>query len=122
MRARWFDWAHVEPAASAATSKAKGRVERNILHTVAQRDFDAPGSASKVQHGAHHWLGSEHDHEGLVLAGDRCEKVMARLIVRVPVKDVQCDEIWSFIQKKETALEPERQADSNVLRRLGMKR
>ena len=43
--------------------------------------------------------------KALVLAGDRCEKVMARLIVNVPVKDVQCDEIWSFIQKKEKAVE-----------------
>ncbi len=26
---------------------------------------------------------------------------MGRMIVNVPVKDVQCDEIWGFIQKKE---------------------
>src|SRR6266567_1932717 len=31
--------------------------------------------------------------KGLALAGDRCEKVMAHLIVNVPVKDVQADEI-----------------------------
>jgi len=31
---------------------------------------------------------------------------MARLIINVPVKDVQCDEIWSFIQKKERAMRP----------------
>src|SRR5687768_14721536 len=36
----------------------------------------------------------------LVLAGQRCENVIARLIVNVSVKDVQCDEIWSFIAKK----------------------
>jgi IS1 family transposase/transposase-like protein len=42
----------------------------------------------------------------LALAGERCEKVMARLIVNVPVKDVQADEIWSFIQKKEKQREP----------------
>jgi transposase-like protein/IS1 family transposase len=40
----------------------------------------------------------------LVLAGEKCEKIMGRLIVNVPVKDVQCDEIWSFIQKKERAV------------------
>jgi len=34
MRARSVDWAHVEPAASAATIKTKGRVEKNILHNV----------------------------------------------------------------------------------------
>lgn len=39
--------------------------------------------------------------KALVLAGERCEKVMGRLIVNVPVKDVECDEIWAFVQKKE---------------------
>jgi transposase-like protein/IS1 family transposase len=39
--------------------------------------------------------------KALILAGERCDKVMARLIVNVPVKDVQCDEIWGFVQKKE---------------------
>jgi transposase-like protein/IS1 family transposase len=43
----------------------------------------------------------------LVKAGEKCEKLMARLIVNVPVKDVQCDEIWSFIQKKEKQCEPD---------------
>lgn len=33
----------------------------------------------------------------LVLAGERCEKLMGRLIVNVPVKDVQCDEIWGYV-------------------------
>jgi len=37
----------------------------------------------------------------LVLAAEKCEKVMGRLIVNVPVKDVECDEIWGFVQKKE---------------------
>ena len=37
----------------------------------------------------------------LVLAGEKCEKVMGRLIVNVPVKDVQCDEIWGYVFKKE---------------------
>ena len=37
----------------------------------------------------------------LVLAGEKAEKLMGRLIVDVPVKDVQADEIWSFIAKKE---------------------
>jgi len=43
----------------------------------------------------------------LVRAGERCEKIMGRLIVNVAVKDVQCDEIWSFIGKKEKRVEPE---------------
>lgn len=41
----------------------------------------------------------------LVAAGEKCEKLLGRLIVNVPVKDVECDEIWSFIGKKQKALE-----------------
>jgi transposase-like protein/IS1 family transposase len=41
----------------------------------------------------------------LVLAGEKCEKVLGRVVVNVPVTDVQCDEIWSFIGKKQKALE-----------------
>jgi len=42
----------------------------------------------------------------LVLAGEKCEKLMGRLIVNVPVKDVECDEIWGFLdpQKPTTKL------------------
>jgi len=39
--------------------------------------------------------------KALILAGERCEKVMGRLIVNVPVKDVQADEIWGYVAKKE---------------------
>ena len=42
----------------------------------------------------------------LVLAGERCEKLMGRLIVNVPVKDVQVDEMWGFIQKKQKQVRP----------------
>jgi hypothetical protein len=34
-------------------------------------------------------------------AAIRCERVIGRLIRNVPVRDVQCDEIWGFIRKKE---------------------
>ena len=37
----------------------------------------------------------------LVAAGEKCEKLLGRLIVNVPVRDIQADEIWGFIQKKE---------------------
>lgn len=37
----------------------------------------------------------------LVKAGEKCEKVMGRVIVGVPVRDVECDEIWAFVGKKE---------------------
>ncbi len=39
----------------------------------------------------------------LVLAGAKCEQVSSDKIRNVPVKDVQADEIWSFIGKKERA-------------------
>ena len=37
----------------------------------------------------------------LVLAGERCEALLAMRVRGVPVSDVQCDEIWSFVGKKE---------------------
>jgi transposase-like protein/IS1 family transposase len=37
----------------------------------------------------------------LVLAGDRCEKLMEKKISKVPVSDVQADEIWGFVACKE---------------------
>jgi len=36
-----------------------------------------------------------------VTAGEKCEKLLGRLIVNIPVQDVETDEIWNFIQKKE---------------------
>ncbi|HMD97705.1 MAG TPA: hypothetical protein VKM93_10305 [Terriglobia bacterium] len=39
----------------------------------------------------------------LVLAGEKCEKISGEMIRNVSVKDVQADEIWSFIGKKEKA-------------------
>jgi IS1 family transposase/transposase-like protein len=43
----------------------------------------------------------------LVIAGEKCEKLMGRLIVNVPVKDVECDEIWGFVGKKQKMVRPE---------------
>jgi transposase-like protein/IS1 family transposase len=43
----------------------------------------------------------------LVVAGEKCEKLMGKLIVNVPAKDVECDEIWAFVQKKEGHKSPE---------------
>src|SRR2546427_2672766 len=37
----------------------------------------------------------------LVLAGEKCERIMAQKICNVKVRDVECDEVWSFIGKKE---------------------
>ena len=37
----------------------------------------------------------------LVFAGEKCEKFMGRYIRNVPVQDVEVDEVWAFIGKKE---------------------
>jgi len=37
----------------------------------------------------------------LVKAGDRCHTLLAQRIVSVPVQDVEVDEIWGFVGKKE---------------------
>lgn len=37
----------------------------------------------------------------LVLAGEKCERVMGRHVRNVQVRDVEVDELWSFIGKKE---------------------
>lgn len=45
--------------------------------------------------------------KALELAGERYEKILGKLIVNVPVKDVECDEIWGYVGKKEKHLRPE---------------
>ena len=42
----------------------------------------------------------------LVLAGQRCEKLLGGKIRNVPVKDVELDEIWGYCGKKQRALRP----------------
>jgi IS1 family transposase/transposase-like protein len=37
----------------------------------------------------------------LLLAGERCENLLSTAIRNVPVQDVQADEIWGFVGKKE---------------------
>jgi len=37
----------------------------------------------------------------IIKAGDRCKTLMISKIVSLPVNDVQADEIWGFVQKKE---------------------
>jgi len=43
----------------------------------------------------------------LVLAGTHCERLLGSKIMNVPVKDVQADEIWSFVGKKQKQIKPE---------------
>ncbi len=50
----------------------------------------------------------------LVEAGQRCEKVMDRLIRDVPAQDVQCDEIWGYIGKKEGHKRPDEYQDDSI--------
>lgn len=52
--------------------------------------------------------------KALILAGERCEKLMGRLIVNVPVKDVECDELWAFVQKKEAHKTPFEESDNSI--------
>lgn len=43
----------------------------------------------------------------LVLAGEKAERVMATRIANVEARDVECDEVWSFIGKKQKRVRPE---------------
>jgi transposase-like protein/IS1 family transposase len=50
----------------------------------------------------------------LVRAGEKCEKVMGKLIVNIPVQDVECDEIWAYVQVKEGHKRPDQRHDDSV--------
>jgi transposase-like protein/IS1 family transposase len=43
----------------------------------------------------------------LVLAGEKCERIMAEKVRNVEVRDVECDELWAFIGKKQKRVRPE---------------
>jgi transposase-like protein/IS1 family transposase len=42
----------------------------------------------------------------LVKAGEKCETIMAKRIRDVEVRDVECDELWAFIGKKQKRVKP----------------
>ena len=48
--------------------------------------------------------------KALVLAGEKCERLLSEKISNMRVKDVEVDEIWGFVQKKENHKRPEEQA------------
>jgi IS1 family transposase len=50
----------------------------------------------------------------LVLVGEKCEKLMGRVIVNIPVEDVQCDEIWGYVYKKEAHKLPAEANDEGI--------
>lgn len=43
----------------------------------------------------------------LVKAGEKCERIMAQKLRNVEVRDVECDELWSFIGKKQKRVRPD---------------
>jgi transposase-like protein/IS1 family transposase len=43
----------------------------------------------------------------LVMVGEKCERVMAEKVRNVQVRDVECDEVWSFIGKKQKRVRAE---------------
>lgn len=47
----------------------------------------------------------------LVLAGEKCEQFMGRKIRNVPVRDVQADELWSWIGCEEKVRKPHHDAN-----------
>jgi IS1 family transposase len=50
----------------------------------------------------------------LVMVGEKCNRIMGKLIVNVPVSDVQCDEIWGFVKKKESHKNPWEAHDNSI--------
>ncbi|HTW65987.1 MAG TPA: IS1 family transposase [Bryobacteraceae bacterium] len=50
----------------------------------------------------------------LVEAGKRCEVLMDRLIRNVPATDVQADEIWGYVAKKEGHKRPDEYEDETI--------
>jgi IS1 family transposase len=50
----------------------------------------------------------------LATAGDRCEKLMAKWIQNVPATEVQADEAWGFIGKKERNKGPEEAHNDSI--------
>jgi IS1 family transposase len=47
-------------------------------------------------------------------AGKNCERIMGKLLVNVPVKDVQCDEIWGYVRNKEAHKFPFEAHDNSI--------
>jgi IS1 family transposase len=43
----------------------------------------------------------------LVLVGEKCERIMGKHVRNVRVRDVEMDEVWAFIGKKEKRVRPE---------------
>src|ERR1700692_2726032 len=55
-----------------------------------------------------------------VLVGEKCERIMAEKVRNVQVRDVECDELWNFLGKKQKRVRPE--DDSELGRPLRFRR
>lgn len=52
--------------------------------------------------------------KALVIAGERCARVMGKHVRNVKAADIQCDEIWGFVQKKESHKLPSEAHDNSI--------
>jgi transposase-like protein/IS1 family transposase len=50
----------------------------------------------------------------LIVAGERCEALMDRLIRNVPCTEIQCDEIWGYVGKKEGHKRPDEYENDSI--------
>jgi IS1 family transposase len=50
----------------------------------------------------------------LVMVGEKCEKLMGRMIINVPCRDVECDEIWAYVGKKESHKSPKEAHNNSI--------
>lgn len=48
----------------------------------------------------------------LVLVGGKCERIMAEKVRNVQIRDCECDEVWSYVGRKQKRVRPE---DSRLL-------
>ena len=51
----------------------------------------------------------------VVTAGEKCEKFLEERIQNVPVKDVEADELWCFVQMKEKTIRGKSEEEKNYL-------
>lgn len=42
----------------------------------------------------------------LVLAGEKAEHIMAEKTRNIEARDIECDELWAFVGKKQNACDP----------------
>jgi transposase-like protein/IS1 family transposase len=50
----------------------------------------------------------------LIMAGERCRKLMQRKIEHLPVGDVEADEIWGFVYKKQGHVRPDGEGTARI--------